>query len=199
MNKRSILIIGLIITACICTCIFLIINNSNKKILNNNDEENSNMMDSNSVVIYFSATGNTKKVAEYIKEASGSDIIEIIPEEKYTNEDLSYSNDDCRANKEQNDVNARPQISNKINIEEYDVIYLGYPIWWGDVPKIILTLFDTHDFSGKTIIPFCTSGGSGISQSVNTLKTFNYNVKDGKRFNSSVTMNEVETWINEIK
>ena len=143
-------------------------------------KENTN---SNSVVIYFSATGTTKSIALKIAQKSNSDIIEIIPKEKYKSEDLNY-NSDCRANREQNDSKARPEIENEIDITKYDIIYLGYPIWWGTNPKIILTLLDTYDFTGKTIIPFCTSGSSGISGSVNDLRNYNskLTIKDGKRF-----------------
>ena len=120
---------------------------------------------SGSVVLYFSATGTTKKIAERISRELNSDIIEIIPKEEYKEEDLDY-NSDCRANREQNDSSARPEIKNRIDISKYDTIYLGYPIWWGTNPKIILTLLDSYDFAGKTIIPFCTSGSTDISDSV---------------------------------
>lgn len=123
-----------------------------------------------SLVAYFSVTGNTKAFAEKIAELSGSDIFEIVPETTYTSDDINYSNDDCRANTEQHDENSRPGISKKIqNFENYDVIFLGYPIWWGTMPKIINTFTESYDFSGKTVIPFCTSGGSGISASVSAL------------------------------
>ncbi len=139
-----------------------------------------------SAVIYFSATGTTKSIAERIAKASNSEIIEIIPKEKYTSADLDY-NHDCRANREQNDSKSRPLIENTIDISKYDTIYLGYPIWWGTIPKIILTLIDTYDFTGKTIIPFCTSGSSGISGSVDDLRKYNSNliINDGKRFSLS--------------
>ena len=154
--------------------------------------------DSNSVVLYFSATGTTKTVAERIATESNSDIIEIIPKEKYKSEDLNY-NSDCRANKEQNDSKARPEIENKIDINKYDTIYLGYPIWWGTNPKIILTLLDTYDFTEKTIIPFCTSGSTGISNSVGDLRNYNskLNIKDGKRFSSNDSDDVIKDFIND--
>jgi len=141
---------------------------------------------SNSIVLYFSATGTTKSIAQRIAKQLNSDIIEIIPKEKYKSEDLNY-NDDCRANREQNDSKARPEIENAIDITKYDTIYLGYPIWWGTNPKIILTLLDTYDFTEKTIIPFCTSGSTEITNSVNELRKYNSNltIKDGRRFSSS--------------
>ena len=162
-----------------------------KEIINNNTSDSNNLSNeikenNESVVLYFSATGTTKSIAQRIADISNSDIIEIIPKEKYKSEDLNY-NSDCRANREQNDSKARPEIENTIDINKYDTIYLGYPIWWGTNPKIILTLLDTYDFTGKTIIPFCTSGGSGISGSVDDLRKYNSNltITDGKRFSLS--------------
>ena len=152
----------------------------------------------NSVVLYFSATGTTKNIAEYISDITGSDIIEIKPKNEYTSADLNYSNDNSRANTEQNDPSARPEIANDINIENYDIIYLGYPIWWGTVPKIILTLIENNDFNGKTIIPFCTSGGSGITESINDLKKYNLNINNGKQFGYSSSKQDVESWLDTL-
>ncbi len=155
---------------------------------------------SKSLVVYFSATGNTKSLAEKIAEESGSDIFEIVPQEPYTSADLNYNNEDCRANKEQNDANARPAISNKIeNIENYDTVFIGYPIWWGTMPKIINTFLETYDLSGKTVMPFCTSGGSGISSSVSAIMNAcpNAEVKNGFRGTSGTTAAEISEWLNE--
>ena len=167
-------------------------NNSNSNNSSNEIKENSK-----SVVLYFSATGTTKSIAERIATQSNSDIIEIIPKEKYKSEDLNY-NSDCRANREQNDSKARPEIENTIDITKYDTIYLGYPIWWGTNPKIILTLLDKYDFTGKTIIPFCTSGSTGISNSVGDLRNYNskLNIKDGKRFSSKDSDDVIKDFIN---
>lgn len=123
--------------------------------------------------------------------------MEIIPKEKYKEEDLNY-NSDCRANREQQDSKARPEIENTINITKYNTVYLGYPIWWGTNPKIILTLLDSYDFTGKTIIPFCTSGSTDISDSVNDLRNYksNLTIKDGKRFSSSDDDNVIKDFIN---
>ena len=127
--------------------------------------------DDKSIVVYFSCTGNTKAVAEEIAAQTGSDLHEIVPEEPYTEEDLNYNDDNCRANAEMNDPESRPAISNTIeNLSDYDTIYIGYPIWWGSLPRIMNTFFDTYDFSGKTIVPFCTSGSSSISQSVSVIR-----------------------------
>ena len=165
---------------------------------NSNNSSNEIKKNSKSVVLYFSATGTTKSIAERIATQSNSDIIEIIPKEKYKSEDLNY-NSDCRANREQNDSKARPEIENTIDITKYDTIYLGYPIWWGTNPKIILTLLDKYDFTGKTIIPFCTSGSTGISNSVGDLRNYNskLNIKDGKRFSSNDSDDVIKDFIND--
>lgn len=188
MKKRIILSLLVVLS------IFIIsgCNNTNKK----TKTKNINNENNKSVVLYFSATGTTKKVADKIATKSNSDIIEIIPKEEYKSEDLNY-NSDCRANREQRDSKARPEIKNKIDISKYDTIYLGYPIWWGTNPKIILTLLDTYDFSNKTIIPFCTSGSTGISESVNDLRSYNskLNIKNGQRFSSSTSDEEILNFI----
>lgn len=174
---------------------------SNTNIGNHENDNNGENSNSKIAVIYFSATGTTESVAKTIQRATNGDIIEIVPKEEYTSADLNYNTDDSRANKEQNSSSARPKIANTINVEEYDTIYLGYPIWWGDVPKIILTFLDTYNLEGKTVILFCTSGGSSISTSMNTLKNYNNKVNwvDGKRFDSSTSQTEIENWMNSIK
>ena len=160
--------------------------------------DNKEYTENTALVVYFSVTGNTKALAETIAETTGADIVEIVPETPYTSEDINYSNDNCRANKEQNDDSARPEIANKIeNIDDYDTIFLGYPIWWGTMPKIINTFLESYDLSGKTIMPFCTSGGSGIETSVFAIKSTcpGADVKDGFRGSSSATAEQIETWI----
>ena len=195
--KKKILLSLLIITTlfAITGCVIKNETSNNNPGSNNSSKElNKN---SKSVVLYFSATGKTKSIAQRIARESNSDIIEIMPKEKYKSEDLNY-NSDCRANREQNDSKARPEIENIIDIAKYDTVYLGYPIWWGTNPKIILTLLDTYDFTGKTIIPFCTSGSTGISGSVDDLRNYNskLNIKDGKRFSSSDSDEVVRSFVN---
>lgn len=122
------------------------------------------------LVVYFSATGNTKAVAETLAGLQDADLYEIVPEQPYTDEDLNYNNRNTRATVEQNDPDARPAIQGSItDFEQYDVVYVGFPIWWGDMPRILYTFFDTYDFDGKTIAPFCTSGGSGLSGTPGTI------------------------------
>lgn len=182
----------------------LSVTNSNKNIVNNeqtiSNNQDTEANNQKALVLYFSATGTTEGVAKKIGEVLGIDVVEIQPQEEYTSEDLNYNNDNCRANEEQNDENARPEIANKIDISNYDTIYLGYPIWWGRAPKIIFTLLDNYNFNGKNVIPFCTSGGSDISQSISELKDYNKNINwlDGRKFNSSVSNSEIEKWIEDL-
>ncbi len=124
---------------------------------------------SKSIVVYFSCTGNTKAVAEIIAEKQGADIYEIVPEQPYTDEDLDYGNRSSRSTFEQDDSSSRPAISGSIDLSGYDTVYVGYPIWWADMPRIMYTFFDAYDLSGKTIAPFCTSGGSGLSGTPKTI------------------------------
>ena len=157
------------------------------------------MTSDKSIIVYFSATGTTKKIVGFISEITNSNAIEIIPMEEYTDNDLNYNNNNSRANKEQNDSNSRPEIKNEIDVTNYDTIYLGYPIWWGDVPKIILTIIENNNLESKKIIPFCTSHSSGMSTSLNTLKSYkNLNIVNGRRFSSSWAKSDVESWLKEI-
>lgn len=118
-------------------------------------------------VIYFSCTGNTRTAAERIRDLTGADLIELVPEQPYTSQDLSYNDENCRANQEQKDPAARPRIAGQpLDLSQYGTIYLGYPIWQGTAPRIINTFLDSYDLTGKTIRPFCTSGSSGIETSV---------------------------------
>lgn len=147
-----------------------------------------NKSEAKALVVYFSCTGNTKAVAQKISKLTGADLYEIISTDPYTDEDLNYNNDNCRANKEMNDPDARPAIgSNAIDISNYDIVFIGYPIWWGTMPRIINTFLDTYDLSDKTVMPFCTSGGSGISKSVSDMKAqeLDADIRDGLRANGS--------------
>lgn len=118
-------------------------------------------------VIYFSCTGNTRTAAERIRDLTGADLIELVPEQPYTSQDLDYNDESCRANQEQKDPAARPRIAGQpLDLSQYGTIYLGYPIWQGTAPRIINTFLDSYDLTGKTIRPFCTSGSSGIETPV---------------------------------
>lgn len=155
------------------------------------------------LVLYFSATGSTEKVALEIAAQTGADVVELLPEQPYTDEDLNYNNNACRANQEQNDPDARPALANSVdNLDEYDTVYLGFPIWWGTMPRVMNTLLDSYDFSGKTILPFCTSGGSGISSAVSAIRAAepDADVRDGLRLSGSAANNctdSVAAWLAE--
>lgn len=149
------------------------------------------------LVVYFSATGNTKAVAEEITRLTGADLYEIVPAVPYTDEDLNYNNNECRANQEMNDASARPAIgSEAIDVSSYDTVFIGYPIWWGTMPRIINTFLDTYDLSGKTVLPFCTSGSSGITQSVSDIRAAepDADVRGGLRA-SGANDSGIESWI----
>lgn len=153
------------------------------------------------LVVYFSATGNTESVAEVLAQMQEADLYKITPEQPYTDDDLNYGDETTRATVEQNDKNARPAISGGIdNIEKYDVIYLGTPIWWGDMPRILYTFFDTYDLSGKTIAPFCTSGGSGVAEIVETIEGLepSATITEGLRTSASNAEGDIMQWLRNI-
>ena len=132
-------------------------------------EEQEADVSTKTLVVYFSCTGTTELVAEYITEILGADSYQIVPEDPYTEADLAYDTNG-RADQEQNDPDVRPAISGGVeNMDEYDTIILGYPIWHGQAPRIISTFLESYDFSGKTIVPFCTSHSSGIGSSADNL------------------------------
>lgn len=148
------------------------------------------------LVVYFSATGTTKSAAKKVKKATGGKLYQIKAAKRYTNADIDYSNDDCRANKEQNDESSRPKIKGKVNnIRKYDVIFIGYPIWHGKEPMIIRTFLESYNLKGKKIVPFCTSGGSGISGSMKGVKAAAKGAKvvKGKDLTDS-SAKSVESW-----
>lgn len=121
---------------------------------------------SKTLVVTFSASGVTKHVGKQLAKLCGGDFFEIIPQDPYTDADLNWMNKNSRSTLEMNDPNARPKIAHYVpNMDEYDTIVLGYPIWWGGAPRIVDTFLESYDLSGKKIIPFCTSGGSGVGRS----------------------------------
>ena len=123
------------------------------------------------LVAYFSVTGNTKTAAKKVRKATGGKLYRIRPQKAYTDADISYEVDDCRANVEQEDDSCRPQIKGKVKkMKSYDVIFVGYPIWWGKEPKVVKTFLESYDFKGKVVVPFCTSGSSGISGSMKGIR-----------------------------
>ena len=151
-------------------------------------------------VTYFSASGVTKGVAEKLANIIDGDLFEIEPKEKYTSEDLNWRNKQSRSSVEMQNREIRPEMKEKnININDYDTILIGFPIWWGVAPTIVNTFIESMDLSGKKLIPFCTSGGSGMSYCENDLrKTYpNNNWKEGKRLNGDEDEEFIKSWINE--
>ena len=161
--------------------------------------DNQDVQDHKVLVAYFSATGTTKGVAEHIANGLNADIYEIVPEEPYTDADLDYNDNNSRTTIEMNDPDARPVISGSVeNMEQYDTVFIGYPIWWGEAPRIASTFMESYDFSGKTIVPFCTSGGSGIGSSASNLERLTSGATwlDGRRLNGSDSQDTVMEWVN---
>lgn len=151
-----------------------------------------------SIVVYFSQTGTTKPFAENIAKITNSDIYEIKAAVPYTDDDINYNNNNSRANREQNDSAARPEIAgDTIDLSQYDTVYIGYPIWWGTIPRIINTFIDTYDLSDKTIMPFCSSHSTGISGSVSAIRQYcpDSDVKDGLRGTGQTSEAEIRQWI----
>ena len=163
--------------------------------------DNQDVQDHKVLVAYFSATGTTKGVAEHIANGLNADIYEIVPEDPYTDTDLNYNDNNSRTTIEMSDPNARPAISGSVeNMEQYDIIFVGYPIWWGEAPRIVSTFMESYDFSGKTIVPFCTSGGSGIGSSASNLERLTSGATwlDGRRLNGSDSQDTVMEWVNSL-
>ena len=132
----------------------------------NEQESVSDSSGKNVLVVYFSVTGNTKTIAEKIATLTDADLYEIKPAVEYTDADIDYGNSNSRTSKEQSDSSVRPEIqSETISLERYDTIYIGYPIWWGEEPRIMDTFVESYDFGDITMIPFCTSASSGIGNS----------------------------------
>ena len=153
------------------------------------------------LVAVFSASGVTEKVGQEIARISGGDFFEIEPKEKYTKSDLNWLSRKSRSSVEMNDPSSRPEIATSVsNMDEYDTVIVGFPIWWGVAPRIIETFLESYDFSGKTISPFCTSGGSGVGSSDIALHK---NVRGNVRWKDGVQINRpnektIKKWLEEV-
>ncbi|CDD08892.1 putative uncharacterized protein [Clostridium sp. CAG:349] len=150
------------------------------------------------LVAYFSASGVTKNAAEKLAQAANADLFEIKPVRPYTDADLDWTDKKSRSTIEMNDLSSRPEIAKKCeNMGSYDVVFVGFPIWWYVEPRIIDTFLDSYDFSGKTVIPFATSGGSGLGKTAENFKKLlgeNVIVKDGKML-TRASKNDVSGWV----
>ena len=155
---------------------------------------------SKALVAYFSASGVTAKVAEKLAGAIGADLYEIKSEQTYTDADLNWQDKKSRSSVEMNDRSSRPAIGNKVeNMDQYDTVFVGFPIWWYREPSIIDTFMEAYNFDGKTVIPFATSGGSGLGDSAKNLQELAKGAKviNGKRFSSGTSADELGAWAKE--
>ena len=154
------------------------------------------------LVVYFSATGTTKSVAEKIASITGGDLYEIKAALEYTDEDLNWNDSSSRSTKEQNDSSVRPEIgSEAVSFDGYTTIYIGYPIWWGEEPRIMDTFVESYSFDGITVIPFCTSSSSGIGRSGKNLaeNAGSGNWLDGQRFGAGASESDIRSWIDSLQ
>lgn len=152
------------------------------------------------LIVYYSWSGNTKRIAEEIQKQTGADVFEIIPEKQYTKDYDAV----VKLAKEEKNNNVRPAISGKIDhLENYDVVFVGFPNWWSDMPMVLYTFFDAYDLSGKKIVPFCTSGGGEFASSLNSIKSLepNADILEGLHISGSAAGNPqgaVANWLNEL-
>lgn len=152
------------------------------------------------LVAYFSASGVTKAAAERLAKVAGADLFEIKPALPYTHNDLDWTNKKSRSSVEMSNPDSRPKIAETLsNMEDYDTVFIGFPIWWYVAPTIINTFVESYDFSGKTIVPFATSGGSGMGKTVEMLKALcpTANWEKGKMLNR-VSDQELNAWLNSL-
>lgn len=196
MKKKILICLFCFMMLILCGC-----SKNDLKNENQNENHNSNINTSSKImVVYFSCTNHTEQIAKLIANYYNINPIQIEAMIPYTSTDLNYSNSNSRTSLEQNDDSSRPEIKNEIDISNYDYIYLGYPIWWGQAPKIMYTFVEGHDLTDKTIIPFCTSGSSGIGTSATNLAKNQKGVwLTGKRFSTNETKENIENWIKSLK
>lgn len=165
------------------------------------DKGEKNMQTENKpLVVYFSATGTTAKAARTIAEVTGGTLYEIVPQQAYSSDDLDWNNRQSRSSVEMNDPQARPALKDaEPDVAACDVIFIGYPVWWDQAPRIINTFIESHDLNGKTLVPFATSGGSGITGSVRELKRAYPELEwqDGRLLNGA-SRNTVQNWVNDV-
>ena len=204
-KKLTIFLSGVVALALLVGC-------QSNKMSQTNDQVNEQQQSDNEVsnslgktlIVYYSATGNTKEVVDMIAKETDGTLFEIEPKNPYSDEDLNYGDDNSRVTREYNNENARnvELISTTVdNWDSYDTVFIGYPIWWGIAAWPIDNFIKDNDFSDKTIIPFCTSSSSGLGDSGELLEQMagSGNWKEGQRFNSGVSSSDVQNWLNELK
>ena len=186
--------VSVLIVAVVGTIFLLKSNNNGGSVMADTQKTNSNKK---VLIAYFSASGVTAKVADKLAKATGADLFEIKPAKPYTTADLDWTNKKSRSSVEMADINSRPKIANKVvDMNKYDVIFVGFPIWWYREPSIIDTFMESYDFSGKQVVPFATSGSSGMGNSGSIMQKLapKAKVDSGKRFSSSVSENDLKSW-----
>ena len=154
------------------------------------------------LVAYFSAGGETARLAKTIAEVTGGDLFEIVPEQRYTSADLNWNDKHSRSSVEMNDESSRPAIAGKVaDMARYDTVLVGFPIWWYQAPRIIEAFLESYDFSGKTVIPFATSGGSGMGKTAEILKAScpGAAMDNGRRLSSRESAASVRKWVESLK
>ena len=170
---------------------------------NTQEVKENNKMNKKILVAYFSATGNTRRVAQNLAKAVDADIYEIKPAKPYSDADLDWTNKSSRSSIEMADHSSRPEmIKDDFSVKDYETIYLGFPIWWYIAPTIVNTFLEKHDFSNKKIILFATSGGSGLGKSIENIKTSvsdSTKVINGKVFNTNISVEELKKWVETLK
>lgn len=216
MNKKTVIsIVAIIIIAIVALGGYFLLNNkektnntSNNSVTNNTSQNNDNnegtTLKGKTLVVYFSATGSTEKVAKEIAKNLNADLFEIEPEDAYTSADLSYTNENSRVSKEHDDESLRDvKLKNtKVNNwDNYDTVLIGYPIWWGIAAWPINTFVKANNFTGKVVIPFCTSASSSLGESSNLLKkeAKGGDWKEGHRFSSNSSNQDIKAWLDSLK
>ncbi len=209
MKKLTALLLGLALVFCFSACSNSSNDSANSKSASNSqtsastDTQSTSSSNSKTLVVYYSATGSTKAVAQTIANSTGGDLFEITPAEPYTDNDLDWTNDNSRVSVEHNDESKRSVALTKTtpdNWSNYDTVFIGYPIWWGIAAWPVNNFVTSNDFAGKTVIPFCTSSSSELGQSGKLLSDMagTGNWKDGQRFSSGASTSDVESWVNSL-
>ena len=208
MKKLASILLGLMFVFSFTACSNSSDNNTSTSQTTNTQTDTSKSADENTqnskiLVVYYSATGSTKTVAETIANTSKADLFEITPVDPYSDEDLNWTNDNSRVSIEHNDESKRDVPLTKTtpnNWADYETVFIGYPIWWGIAAWPVNNFVKSNDFSGKTVIPFCTSSSSGLGQSGKLLSDMagTGNWQNGERFSSDVSSSNVESWVNSL-
>ena len=195
MMKKKTIVSVIAIALCVCACA-----NAEKQTENQTENQNETK-GMKTLVAYFSASGVTRQVATQLAEVANADLYEIVPEQLYTDADLNWRDSLSRSSVEMKDKTSRPAIKkSELNMDDYNVVYVGFPIWWYTCPTIINTFMEAHDFAGKTVIPFATSGGSSIEQACKDLKAAypKANWKEGRLLNNA-SKEQIEEWVKSLQ